>query len=943
MINIPSTAVLTAVGITASAILFGTGVTTMRQQNQTGIQADSKVGQIGDSIKNSNITVYDGKIVSGSEVIAALQSLENEDIVIKINNGNAVITYDPNSPAQSNMSKILGEVKMKSSLSYVSEDQMFEGSLTRDYSSGAIKELLFNASTSGGTRNNANFSTDVNSTPITSDTVYVDYYLNNGTNNLFYNNYAAQKGVEDNILNEYPTDAYYQGHEFLGWGTSKGGSKVYDPGQSVTFTSDTNLYAVWATKTYNIEFNANGGSGAPASLKKNWGTNVNVPATTPVRENAEFLGWSRRANSTAIEYKPGDEITTDQDLKLYAVWKTSTYKITFKANGGQGSDYTQPVSAGTTTNLYMCQFTNDINKVFGGWATSSNGDAVYSDGQTIYSLTGDTTLYAVWRTVEKAKLTFNMNGGENGPADTEVAMGTYVIPSIVPDKDGQKFVGWLSSEGATYNSGSSVLVTGDITFTAQWASTVRSYKVRHVFMNTNGEYDLSDSELVVEETRNANTFTVTPNPIYRDGFDDPDESTIKPVNIAADGSTVIEYRYPRKKHKVDFVITDNAAGQIVHTPVKDIYYYGEVINADTQLNPGYAFDRWDSDGEDVTRYHQKDDFTVDDITTEYTSNVHAIEYSITYVLNGGVNGEGNPDKYLMPFSYRINPATKTGYTFKGWSGSNTGKGWGINEDGTPNPHVDNEMTNNDYQFIIPKLQDYHMIFTANFEVNKYKVRFNPNGASGSAYTTGQYIYDKKEAMPENRFSYAEHKFAGWNTRADGTGLDIREIYKLSPDNNAVVDLYAIWTGDPAAEVSESKWINNQTITPGSTASKNPQIYSLSSWNSFGLLRVAIPRINARVESGDMTVQDSVVLAGLNTKDYILLRDFIDGDYHILYYGYNGVIGSYGTTPELFTGITIPKFTEVQGAKTLSVDITAFMCRRSDYKSVQDAYDHGMLN
>jgi len=68
--------------------------------------------------------------------------------------------------------------------------------------------------------------------------------------------------------------------------------------------------------------------------------------------------------------------------------------VTFKANGGTGSDYTQRVTYNTSTALTANTFTR-TGYDFAGWATSADGNVVYAGGANV-KLTAHTTLYAKW-------------------------------------------------------------------------------------------------------------------------------------------------------------------------------------------------------------------------------------------------------------------------------------------------------------------------------------------------------------------------------------------------------------------------------------------------------------------------------------------------------------------------------------------------------------------
>lgn len=70
-----------------------------------------------------------------------------------------------------------------------------------------------------------------------------------------------------------------------------------------------------------MTFNANGGSGAPASVTT-VATKHGISSTdVPTRKGYSFQGWSTSKNATTVEYNAGQSIRLDKDITLYAVWK----------------------------------------------------------------------------------------------------------------------------------------------------------------------------------------------------------------------------------------------------------------------------------------------------------------------------------------------------------------------------------------------------------------------------------------------------------------------------------------------------------------------------------------------------------------------------------------------------------------------------------------------
>lgn len=111
------------------------------------------------------------------------------------------------------------------------------------------------------------------------------------------------------------------GYTFQGWWTaSTGGTKVGNGGATYTPTASTTLHAHWAIIVYTVSYNANGGSGAPASQSKNHGTNITLSSTQPTRSGYTFLGWSTNSTGTGTAYASGATYSTNANATLYAVW-----------------------------------------------------------------------------------------------------------------------------------------------------------------------------------------------------------------------------------------------------------------------------------------------------------------------------------------------------------------------------------------------------------------------------------------------------------------------------------------------------------------------------------------------------------------------------------------------------------------------------------------------
>lgn len=76
-----------------------------------------------------------------------------------------------------------------------------------------------------------------------------------------------------------------------------------------------------AASTYAVGYNANGGSGAPASQTKKYGTNLTLSTVRPIRSGYAFTGWNTKADGSGTDYAPGAVYTANAALTLYAKWQ----------------------------------------------------------------------------------------------------------------------------------------------------------------------------------------------------------------------------------------------------------------------------------------------------------------------------------------------------------------------------------------------------------------------------------------------------------------------------------------------------------------------------------------------------------------------------------------------------------------------------------------------
>jgi uncharacterized repeat protein (TIGR02543 family) len=307
------------------------------------------------------------------------------------------------------------------------------------------------------------------------------------------------------------------GYTFLGWSTSPSATSAsYSAGSqiSVSYNGSKTLYAVWqsgASYTCYLNYDANGGSGAPSAQSYTGTSTLNhtftIPSTVPTRSGYAFLGWSASPSANAASYLGGDPygVAYNGSATLYAVWQqnAASYSITVhKGNWGSfqmvgdgtrytTSSHTYTVQAGSEVNIewygksptsgsgtnytYVRTYTESEHNMSESQYGDSIGDSVTVSGDASYYPATQmeyTTVYTYLYTIA-----FDANGGTGAPGTIETsgpsAIKSITLPTVTPTKSGYVFQGWAKSSTATtasYSAGSTSTFTyGTSTLYAVWA------------------------------------------------------------------------------------------------------------------------------------------------------------------------------------------------------------------------------------------------------------------------------------------------------------------------------------------------------------------------------------------------------------------------------------------------------------------------------------------
>ena len=264
------------------------------------------------------------------------------------------------------------------------------------------------------------------------------------------------------------------GYRFIGWNTQADGEGTdYAEGSRITISEDTVLYAQWEINAYFITFDSNGGRGEMTQQAVGYEEeNVTIKECGFSKTGYTFTGWNAQADGEGTAYAAGGSISLSADITLYAQWAAKEYTVTFDANGGEGTMQAQDFVYDTEEALSANVFTR-AGYDFAGWAYTSEGIAVFEDGETVTGIAegNDITLYAVWvRSVYEVK--FDANGGTGTMDSIDATSNAFVtLPENTFTNGDREFLGWATSADGevVYEDGDKVIFEGDTTLYAVWS------------------------------------------------------------------------------------------------------------------------------------------------------------------------------------------------------------------------------------------------------------------------------------------------------------------------------------------------------------------------------------------------------------------------------------------------------------------------------------------
>ncbi len=291
------------------------------------------------------------------------------------------------------------------------------------------------------------------------------------------NKYVA--GATVTVLNN-PRSLAKAGYTLSGWNTASNGNGT-NYSANATFVmgaANVTLYAKWTANSFTITFNKNdaAATGSMATQSILTGSSANLSSNGFYKPGYSFNGWATSASGSVAFGNSASYLMGTSNVNLYAKWMANPYTITFDKNdvAATGTMANQTYNCDSTAALTDCGFSK-TGWTFAGWATSANGNVVYTNKFNYKMDTTNITLFAKW-TANTNTIIFDKNdaAATGSMANQTIPSGSSAnLTSIGYTKAGWSFAGWASTTAGAvaYSDGASYLMgTAGITLYAKWIS-----------------------------------------------------------------------------------------------------------------------------------------------------------------------------------------------------------------------------------------------------------------------------------------------------------------------------------------------------------------------------------------------------------------------------------------------------------------------------------------
>ena len=553
-------------------------------------------------------------------------------------------------------------------------------------------------------------------------------------------------------------------------------------------------YWVWPenlTRRYAVTYNANGGTGAPATQYKLQNTCIQISKTKPTRTGYIFKTWNTRSDGSGDSYAPGATHDKNADTALYAIWtKCSSHNYEGGICSKCGYEYPLTISSlsATTyaatnssgTKIWSRPYSTNstlVRTVSYGTIMTVNGKTTNQAGNEWYRLSDGRWVYSD-NVIRAYRIEYVLNGGTNNSANPSYFYAQKLSLKN-PTRTGYDFAGWYLDSGFSQPASQAfsgvttimqtlgkILAEGKLTIYAKW--TAHSYKIA---FNGNGS---TSGSMGTKSAKYGASVTLTSNAYARTGYafsgwntrsdgsgsDYANGASVKNLT-ATDGATVTLYaQWTPKSYTVTFVPN----GGSVSPTTKTVTYDRTYGTLPTPTRAHYTFTGWYTLNSDTKITSASVCHATQDVVL--VAHWKLKTFTVTFDPNGG---SVSPTKKTVTYgkAYGTLPTpTRTGYTFTGWYTLKSGA----------------KITSSSVCHATQSV-----VLTARWKAKTSTVTFDPNG--GTVSTTKKTVTYGKTYGTLPTPTRTHYTFTGWYTAKSGKKITSSSVCKATQNYTLV----AHWT------------------------------------------------------------------------------------------------------------------------------------------------------
>jgi len=611
------------------------------------------------------------------------------------------------------------------------------------------------------------------------NTHMITYVLNGGINS---SDNPSTFGITETVMLKEPTR---NGYTFNGWYTnaecSGTNNQVYKISSGTN--KDITLYAGWTINRYDIYYgNLNAGGINHVDNPNSYTVeDKDIVLKDATWTGYRFLGWYEAGYDGAAQVTTIDT-SLAKPVSVHAKWLPNVYTIIYDGNGATSGNMA-PIEV--EYEEYVIILENEYVRngyTFTGWNTKADGSGtIYGVGYNVSNLCSahgeSVTLYAQWE---------KLPGGYTDVVIEEITLSSTEI--VVDESTGtSQIIVTIKASGIdNYND----------YFIVRYSNSYRSF-TNNVFRKADGVYEgiinidyymISDEYYTLEN-------------VYLNNIELPYSgvSTFKVIEKAVEEPETEPDTEPeiKKEWKVTF---DVNGGKSLGVSGTRIVEEDQKVGAlPKPSRTGYSFVEWNTKKDGTGSKISADTKISKDIV--FYAKWKELEYSITYNVNGGKLSSNAVKKFTVTTNtFNLPKPTKTGYTFAGW-------------------YLDKECKKTKVTQIT-KGTTGSKNYYAKWIVNKYNIKFNANGGTGTVAEKKNVKYTSKVVLT-NKFTRKGYTFTGW---AKSKGGDVayknkQEVSKLTSTNGKTVTLYAQW--------KKTKYKVTYELNGGKNNKSNPESYYIT--------------------------------------------------------------------------------------------------------------------